>query len=628
MTMKKYIFPILFSGLALACTEEDLVRYDQDKDGLQFYSGDQSVLVENDASSLQRGFNFAGITYREKKPGDRQEETYYYGDSLASFTYENVLMQIQGFPSPDERPYRLKAVKLEGEESDFVPEVIFEPFYSVAPHAILDTIRFTIVRPKKDGRFMRGVYRFGIAIDTENSPFFEKGATERNVLVVTVRDVYEKPDFWEARKEWLGEFDQEKYAFMLTYSQLPFTRDNEKMRDRTEVYNQELLAYLNEHPGIAEHFETPLPDMPKMVWWDANAYLLGEYSREKFEFMQGVLKGEPLQNNDKLLYWNIRCREEDKESAFGFPRNERESSWWNSQALGGFTPEKQEYVIRCIFETCRLDHIPGDVWDYVPSVLRLEADAYNAEHPEAPLDFSFPEDNGKPEWWGIREALFAEFSPVKRDLIIKAVFEANRDNPWEPNKGISQLADGYLNNNSFASMYLNQIKEAVAAYNATHEEQIELSTLPLWWNERCLGTYSKEKQAFVQKVMAQYGQNSPDWVEWIPWNPVIRFEAVAQGVGFDIPELSAEEIKPGYWDNFKYLGDFSVTKFVFTWITIAPLNWGRVDEWYLSGEYGMIPLEDRYNDLIEAYKKDYKTFMEDFAKTAEAFSYPASFPGN
>ena len=32
--MKRYLFPILFSGLALACTEDDLVQYDQDKDGI------------------------------------------------------------------------------------------------------------------------------------------------------------------------------------------------------------------------------------------------------------------------------------------------------------------------------------------------------------------------------------------------------------------------------------------------------------------------------------------------------------------------------------------------------------------------------------------------------------------
>ncbi len=625
--MKKYIFPILFSGLALACTEEDLVRYDQDKDGLQFYSGDQSVLVEDDASSLQRGFNFAGMTYQDKKPGDRQEETYYYGDSLASFTYEKVLMQIQGFPSPDERPYKLKTVKLKDEESDFIPEVIFEPFYSVAPNAILDTIRFTILRPKKDGRFMRGVYRFGIAIDTENNPFFDKGVTERNVLEVTVRDVYEKPAFWEDRKEWLGEFDQEKYAFMLTYSQLPFTRDNEKMRDRTEVYNQELLAYLNEHPEIAERFETPLPDMPKMVWWDDNAYLLGEYTREKFEFIQGVLKGEPLQNNDKLLYWNIRFREEDKESVFGFPKNEREPSWWSNQALGNFTPEKQEYVIRCIFETCRLENIPGDAWEYVPSILRLETDDYNAAHPEAPLGFKFPENNEQPEWWEMRKALFAEFTPVKRDLIVKAVFEANRDNPYELNKGISQLADGYLDNSSFANNYMNRIYSEVDAYNANHEEQIELAP-PVWWNERFLGTHSKEKQAFVQNVMAQYGQKyQSEWSEWSSWNPVLRFEAVAQGAGFDIPELSAEEIKPWYWDNFKYLGDFSVTKFVFTWMTFAPLNYGGVDDYYLSGGWDSSK-EDRYKILIKAYNERYETFMGYFGKTAEAFTYPASFPGN
>lgn len=623
--MKRYIFPILFSGLALSCTEDDLVRYDQDKDGLHFYSGSGSVLVENDASALQRELNFANITYSAKKPGDRQEETYYYGDSLASFTYENIYMQLQGFPSPDERPYKLKVVKLEEEESDFLPEVIFEPFYSVSPNSVLDTIRFTIMRPKQNGVFMRGVYRFGIVVETEDNPFFQEGATERNVLKVTIKDVYEKPAFWDERKEYLGEFDQEKYAFMLSYSQLPFIRGNEKMRERTEEYNQELIAYLNEHPEIADRFETPLPDMPKMVWWDANVNLLGEYSKEKFEFMQGVLNGELLQNNDKLLYWNVRFREAAEGTVFEFPKNEKESLWWNHQVLGDFTPEKQEYVIKCIFETCRLSNIPGDAWDYVPSILYLEMDAYNLENPDAPLAFVFPENNERPEWWDFREELFAEFSPAKRDVIVKAVFEANRDDIYEPNKGVSQLGDNDLINSSFAFKYLDRIKAEIAKYNKNHEEQIELSTLPLWWNESCLGTYSKEKQVFVEQVLVSYGQNYPnEWLPWSSWNPVFRFEAMAQGGIFDIPELRAEAVKPPYWDNFKYLGDFSVSKFVFVWMNIAPINYGGLDDYWLSGGWDSTP-EARYNTLIQMYNTQYDEFMTRYAACAEPFSFPESF---
>ncbi|MDE6452204.1 MAG: DUF4843 domain-containing protein [Odoribacter sp.] len=629
--MKRYIFPILFSGLALACAEDDLVRYDQDKDGLNFYSGNGSVLVEDDASALQRELNFANITYVAKKPGDRQEETYYYGDSLASFTYENIYMQIQGFPSPDERPYHLKVVKLEEEESDFLPEVVFEPFYSVSPNSVLDTIRFTIMRPKQDGRFMRGVYRFGITVDTEDNPFFLEGATERNVLKVTVRDVYEKPAFWDDRKEWLGEFDQEKYAFMLSYSQLPFTRNNEKMRERTEEYNQELIAYLNEHPEIAERFETPLPDMPKMVWWDANKHLLGEYSKEKLEFMQGVLDGEPLQNNDKLLYWNIRFREEAEQTAFEFPRNEQEALWWDNQALGAFTPEKQEYVIKCIFETCQLNNIPGDAWDYVPSVLRLEVDAYNMTHPDAPLGFSFPEGNEQPDWWGKREELFGEFSPIKRDVIVKALFEYNRDTPWEPVKGIPQLKNEQLSNEAFSASYMGNIKNAIEAYNDEHPGQsIELPVvLPNWWSVPFLGEYNDQKEKFVENVMSQYSAGPNQYTQWNQWNAIFRYEAkIKNDPDVVFPALDESVVKPSYWDTYTYLGEYSESKLVFTWMMLLKPCYGEVKEGVLGNDWPFYSQKNVYNYLITSYRENYNTFMTRYAASAEAFSYPATFPEN
>lgn len=625
--MKRYIFPILFSGLALACTEDDLVQYDQDKDGLHFYSGSGSVLVENDISALQRGLNFAEVTYQEKKPGDRQEETYYYGDSLASFTYENIYMQIQGFPSPDERPYQLKVVKLEEEESDFLPEVIFEPFYSVSPNSILDTIRFTIMRPKKDGQFMRGVYRFGIAVDTEDNLFFQEGATERNVLKVTVRDVYEKPAFWDERKEWLGEFDEEKYAFMLSYSQLPFTRNNEKMRERTEEYNQELIAYLNEHPEIAERFETPLPDMPKMVWWDANRYLLGEYSREKFEFIQGILDGEPLQNNDKLLYWNIRFREEAEGTAFEFPKNEQEASWWSDQALGDFTPEKQEAVIRCIFETCQLENIPEDAWEYVPSVLRLELDEYAASDP------TFPLDEEEPEWWQLREPLFGKFSPVKRDMVIQVVFMLNKENPWY-HPTVAQLKDASAPNQLFNADHVDRVAAYIEIYNSGHPD-LEPLTLPdpAWWNETYLGSYSKPKQDFVKECMSNYSRYSAspnEYTVWGQWNPIFRYEAERTGDSeLSFPKLSTEQCKPSFWDQFAYLGEYSESKLVFTWMNLLPRCYGTVDESVFSGVGPFYSQQEVYNYLMTTYSQGYDSFMENYAASnPEAFSYPDTFPGN
>ena len=103
--MRKNIYLFLLAGLFTACGEDDLIRYSLEKDGLQFYTGEDSKLIPGDASDLDRIFNFATATYQERKKGDEREETYYYGDNLEAYTYEKIYMQIQGFPSPDERPY-------------------------------------------------------------------------------------------------------------------------------------------------------------------------------------------------------------------------------------------------------------------------------------------------------------------------------------------------------------------------------------------------------------------------------------------------------------------------------------------------------------------------------------------
>lgn len=636
--MKKNIYLVLLAGLFAACSEDDLIRYSLDKDGLQFYTGDDSKLVPGDASDLERVFDFATATYREKKKGDAQEETYYYGDNLERYTYENIYMQLQGFPSPDERPYKLKTVKLEDEESDFIPEVIFEPYYSVYPNQVRDTIRFTIVRPKNErGEFIRGTFRFGITVDTADNPFFQEGVTERNVLEVTLRDVYEKPTDWDAREEWLGAFDEEKYAFMVTYSQLPFVRSNDYMWNKTDKYNQELIAYLKEHPEVAGRFASEIPDMPKMVWWkdDVETNLLGAYSREKLDFMRSIMGEEELLENDKLVYWNLIFREKiGADAGFDFPVNQNRAGWWNNQALGEWGIEKQEFVTKTIFETCRLNSVPVDAWEYVPSVIRLDIDAYDMEHPETPLGFSFPEDETIPEWWYMRQVLFGEFQPVLRDLVVKAVFEQNRDNPWEQNKGISQLKESQLSNDNFSTIYMNKVKNVINAYNALHPEKEPIKLpAPVWWNADFLGDHNSTKENLVKNVMAQYsyGASSPNvWTPWWQWNAIFRYEAERMNnPEIVFPKLSEAQLKPAYWDNFKYLGEYSESKFVFTWMMLLPDCYGNVDDYVLGGyDWPFYSQENIYNKLVNSYTQRYDAFMSRYATSnPEPFEYPATFPG-
>jgi len=47
-----------------------------------------------------------------------------------------VVLDLQGFPTPDEREYKLKTVLVEDQDSSKVAEVVFEPYYSLAPNQL------------------------------------------------------------------------------------------------------------------------------------------------------------------------------------------------------------------------------------------------------------------------------------------------------------------------------------------------------------------------------------------------------------------------------------------------------------------------------------------------------------
>ena len=114
--MRKYIYSIFLLGL-FSCQEEGVVQYTQEKDGLQFSA--------NSSEDMTKVFNFATATYEEEINGE--PKTFYYGDSLAAYTFERVVLDLQGFPTPDEREYKLKTVLVEDQDSSKVAEVVFEP---------------------------------------------------------------------------------------------------------------------------------------------------------------------------------------------------------------------------------------------------------------------------------------------------------------------------------------------------------------------------------------------------------------------------------------------------------------------------------------------------------------------
>ena len=138
--MRKYIYSIFLLGL-FSCQEEGVVQYTQEKDGLQFSA--------NSSEDMTKVFNFATATYEEEINGE--PKTFYYGDSLAAYTFERVVLDLQGFPTPDEREYKLKTVLVEDQDSSKVAEVVFEPYYSLAPNQLKDTIKIPCCVPRQEG---------------------------------------------------------------------------------------------------------------------------------------------------------------------------------------------------------------------------------------------------------------------------------------------------------------------------------------------------------------------------------------------------------------------------------------------------------------------------------------------
>ena len=521
---------------------------------------------------------------------------------------------------------------VEDQDSSKVAEVVFEPYYSLAPNQLKDTIKITVLRPKT-----RGTYTVGITVDTEGKgAFFDKGVVEKSILRLDIKDVYEQPEGWDERQEWLGEFDEEKYAFMVTVSKQAFSKENNHMWNETDKYNLELREALDEFNANAapeDRKKFKFPVTTKLVWWDKQLKFLGEFSEEKHEFIKNLLseEGETLANNSKLEYWNLVFRDAVAEqgiSEFSFPVVTVQSSWWRESLLGAFSPEKQEFIVRELFP--RSDYqIKDGTWDYANPVLRVLLEQYNAEHPEAPLAFDFPIE-GRPEWWDFRESYLGEYSDIKRDIAVVAVLT---EQMYYGECNINPL----VNQNMSMDNVMGAIRDAINAYNEEHpDSQLELPvSAPGWWAEKSyyLGDYSPEKEAFMQQIMPMYGATYQEWANWTDWNPIFRYELAAYNsahpdapYGFTFPEV---DTKPSYWDELPYLGEYSEAKRVFIWITLMPMNYGNVDGWFLGApSEGGNPSDwpARHATLTEAYANTYEDFMKKYAgANPTPFDFPASW---
>lgn len=596
--MKRYICFIFLLGL-LACQEDELVKYSEERDALDFKK-------EEGLANPEYRMNFA--TESEEIVEQDAPRLYYFGDSLREKTVR-VYLKLQGFPSPDERPYKLKAVPLEDEDSLKVAQVRFEEFYSLAPNCLEDTVTFTILRPEG-----RGHYGVGVTMETEGmDAFFGKGTDEDGVLRLYVSDRYEEPEAWKYRIDWLGEFSEEKYAFMVSLDHRLFTRDYSPFWDYTDGYNQYLRTALDEFNARVpeeERKDFTFPLTTKPVWWDTRKDLLGEFSEDKNAFIREVLGDERLVDGDKLEYWNLilRRKAEAEGMAFGFPAVTKPSLWWNATELGEWSVEKQEFIIEHFFPVNGF-RIVKNTWDYANCLLRLMLE----DHPDAA--FSFPVAQ-IPEWWQDYERFVGDYTETKRDVVVLAAFLDNAqwgdysiDNLLNPNQGWFEWNNG-----------LDKVKEQVRIYNASHPDAPITLPVPAWWTENAsyLGDYTDEKEAYVDWVFGLFRDpwggkvaNGEEIATY--WHTAIRLcvgrynQETGAALENDFP---VNEGKWSWWDNYADVwGEYSDAKKVFVlYVTTPQLQYGgTVDEsWESWNPYGSSNLLDNaakqamHQDLINA----------------------------
>ena len=304
--------------LLLGCQKEGILSFEQAKDGIQF-----NYNPNGDEMTLNYDFAFQAIEQRDKY----NRVTYIYlGDSITVDTIP-LCVSLLGEASDVDREFKLKAVPLDLVEELPLGEVKFLPQYIFRANQLLDTVQVVLVRPKS-----RGKYAVGITFDLEEgNAAFSSGVEEQNLYKVIISDRYEKPENWDECKNALGEFSEEKYAFMVTILHVKYSPSldwgayNVVLREKLAEYNQN-------HPNALKDFDFPIWTKPD--WWD----------------------------------------------------------WWNGAGtyLGEFSEAKKEFVISVVGEE---NYSCWTEWANFMPQLREAYDAYNAAHPNSPLPFDpFPEN--------------------------------------------------------------------------------------------------------------------------------------------------------------------------------------------------------------------------------------------
>lgn len=347
--MKNFVIYISMLLISLtACQEREVLPY-MEKDGLQF---------NYDTAHMSSAYDF--MQQAETKNG----RPYYYGDDLLRDTIY-IQVSVMGFPGVENREFALKTVYLEGEDSTATPPVEFMPSYTFTAGRTTQRIAVAVVRPQ-----IRMDYTVGITFDLEQSdPMFELGVEEQAVYRLRVSNRYPEPPGWDRFLDYLGEYTEEKYAFLVTTTHNLFNSNlstadwismNKTLRTAVDQYNQQHEVKLD--------FTFPVYTKPE--WWEQFANYLGEFSEAKRKFIY----------EQEKEYWIAMGMDEDQFNQFG-----------------GYMAN----------------------WREIVTDLRAKYDRWNAAHPDDLLPFpQFPDPGtSAPEWWSMAAPYIGEFSQEKMDFI-------------------------------------------------------------------------------------------------------------------------------------------------------------------------------------------------------------------
>ena len=272
---------------------------------------------------------------------------------------------------------------------------------------------------------------------------------------------------------------------------------------------------------------------------------------------------------------------------------------WDEACLGEFSQAKAAFIVT-ILQT----NLTGVYdWKSVNVQLRKALEAYNAEHPDAPKDFTFPE-NSKPDWWDGNKDWLGEYSDDKEIFIREKVGAWDQWTNWE----MYSLVLGY---------YYDQDPDAGYSFLRTDFRSL---TEPDWWAtyQQWLGVFSIPKAIFFEQGL-YLGTGIWETGASYPWEAQMSFIKQQYKYYFYNPQTQPyfeddfvvpASAAPSWWAEASgYLGAYSETKkeFLQTFFKDEKGEWWDKEAPYIKEDWSVY-----INDLIDAYSLEKPEFDNDF----------------